>query len=70
MSHHPEQNILAEIFVLLVCPEIVGAEDTSCKKEALALECGHSSSIAQGFAAGQSQPGRCRCGAQIANEIG
>jgi hypothetical protein len=68
MPHDPEQNIFRKVFILLVCLDIVDTKGVSCKEEALAFECGHSSGIAQGLTGRQSQPRRSRCGGQIANE--
>src|SRR5438132_599787 len=45
MPHHPEQNVLRKVFILFVCLDIVGAKSASCKEEALALECRHSSGL-------------------------
>ena len=70
MPHDPEQNVLRQVFISFVSFDIVNAEGASCKEEALALECRHSSSIAQKLTRGQSQPGRSRCGVQIADESG
>ena len=68
MPHDPEQNVLRQVFISFVSFDIVNAEGASCKEEALALECRHSSGITQGLTGGQSQLGRSRCGVQIANE--
>src|SRR5262249_12839639 len=70
MPHHPEQNVLRKVFILFVCFNKLHTERVSRKEEALAFEGSHSSSIAQKLTRGQSQPGRSRCGVQIADESG
>ena len=69
MPHHPEQNVLCEVFILFIGLNIAGTKGVSRKEEALTFKCRYSSGIAQGLTGGQSQPGRSRCGVQIANEL-
>jgi hypothetical protein len=68
MPHHREQNVFGKMFIRFVRLDIIRTKGASRKEEALALECRHSSGIAQGFTAGQSQTRRGRCGIQIANK--
>jgi hypothetical protein len=68
MPHHSKQNVLRKAFILFVCLNIVATKGASSKEEALALECCHSTGIAQGLAS-RFAAGKDRCGVPFANEF-